>query len=37
MKSLMVFAGDSALTTNVFGVVASSLTATKSLYGSYGS
>src|SRR6516164_4455920 len=30
-KSLMVFAGDSALTTNVLGVVASSLTPTKSL------
>ena len=36
-KSLTLLAGDSALTTNALGVVASSLTATKSLYGSYGS
>src|SRR5215469_1496885 len=35
--SLTFLAGDSALTTNELGVVASSLTATKSLYGSYGS
>src|SRR6516164_6824243 len=36
-KSLTLLAGDSTLTTNALGVVASSLTATKSLYGSYGS
>src|SRR5215469_7473280 len=33
-RSFTLFASDSTLTTNAFGVVASSLTATKSLYGS---
>ncbi len=37
MNSLMVFAGNSDLTTNEFGEDASSQTATKSLYASYGS
>src|ERR1051326_126278 len=35
-NSFMVLAGDSALTANVLGEVASSLTPTKSLCGSYG-